>query len=271
MAKTTQRLTDFWKKVLQESEIVENRLFLKTQMDRKQYTELNKILEILWGKRNRKEKCHIFETENLQEAIDEVCDTMEVVDIKVLYQQYYTPSDLAEYVVELSDIKEDDIVLEPSAGQGAIVDEILKKDYSKIVLLEIDTENIKSLKEKYDCYEWMRDDCDWQGTFCKGKEMNIYQWDFLENWLNTNYFSKILANPPFTKSQDVKHILQMYKHLKKWGRLVSIASSSIQTREWKLYDELKELNPEFIKIEDGAFKESWTMVNSCIVVINKPL
>jgi 16S rRNA G1207 methylase RsmC len=26
--------------------------------------------------------------------------------------------------------------------------------------------------------------------------------------------NKIIANPPFTKSQDVKHILEMYKWLK---------------------------------------------------------
>lgn len=169
MAQIIKKLTDFWKKVLQESEIIENKLFLKTQMDRKQYLELNKVLEVLWWKRNKKEKCHIFKTKNLKEAIDEVCDTMEVVDIKVLYQQYYTPSDLAKYILELANIKKDDIILEPSAGQGAIVDEILKKEYKQIVLLEIDVENIKKLKEKYGCYEWIKDDCDWQWTFCKDK------------------------------------------------------------------------------------------------------
>jgi hypothetical protein len=51
----------------------------------------------------------------LQEAIDEICETMEVVDIKVLYQQYYTPSELAKRLVELADIKETDGVLEPSS------------------------------------------------------------------------------------------------------------------------------------------------------------
>jgi hypothetical protein len=40
---------------------------------------------------------------------------MEVVDIKILYQQYYTPSELAKKLVELSDIKQFDDVLEPSA------------------------------------------------------------------------------------------------------------------------------------------------------------
>jgi len=40
---------------------------------------------------------------------------MEVIDVKVLYQQFYTPSDLAKQVVELASIKENDVVLEPSA------------------------------------------------------------------------------------------------------------------------------------------------------------
>jgi hypothetical protein len=76
-------------------------------------------------------------------------------------------------------------------------------------------------------------------------------------------------NPPFSKSQDVKHILEAYKYLQDWWRIVSVASSAIQTREWKLYDELRALNPEFIKLPDWSFKESWTMVSSCIVVIDK--
>lgn len=269
MWKEIKRLSEFGKQVLQESEIIENRLFLKTQMDRKQYVELNKILELLWWKWNKKEKAHIFDIENLQEAIDEVCDTMEVVDVKVLYQQFYTPSDLAKRLVELADIQKTDDVLEPSAGQGAIVKEILKKEYNRIILLEIDKTNIKLLKEEFNCYEWMKDDCDWQGTLSRDKGMNIYQWDFLDHWLNKNHFQKIIMNPPFTKSQDVKHILKAYENLFEWWRIVSIASSGIQTREGKLYDELKELNPEFIKIEDWAFKESWTMVNSVIVIINK--
>lgn len=76
-------------------------------------------------------------------------------------------------------------------------------------------------------------------------------------------------NPPFTKSQDVKHILKAYSLLKDGGRLVSLASASITTREGTVYDELRSLNPEFIDVEDGAFKESGTMVNTVIVIINK--
>lgn len=250
MGKEIKRLSDFWKKVLQESEIIENKLFLKTQMDRKQYVELNTILELLWWKRNRKEKCHIFDIENLQEAIDEVCDTMEVVDVKVLYQQFYTPSELAKRLVELADIKSNEVVLEPSAWIGNIIQEI--EIYKRIIAIDIDNENCNTLKM----------------MFGSKDNITIFNIDFME-YIAEPVANKIVMNPPFTKSQDVKHILKAYKNLCEWWRLVSIASRSIQTRQGKLYNELRELNPEFIEIEEWAFKESWTMVNSVIVVLNK--
>jgi 16S rRNA A1518/A1519 N6-dimethyltransferase RsmA/KsgA/DIM1 with predicted DNA glycosylase/AP lyase activity len=77
---------------------------------------------------------------------------MDVIDVKVLYQQYYTPSELAKQLVELADIQPTDDVLEPSAGQGAIVKEILKKEYDRIVLLEIDKTNVNALCLKFDVY-----------------------------------------------------------------------------------------------------------------------
>ena len=254
------KLSDFWKTVLQESEITGNKLFLKTQMDRKQYVELNKILELLWWKRNRKEKCHIFDVNNLQEAINEVCDTMEVIDVKVLYQQFYTPSELAKKLVELADIQKTNDVLEPSAGQGAIVKEILKKEFRDLFITEIDKNNIDYLQEIKNEHKENNPQSD--------SILLIENWDFIEK-TNIWIVDKIIANPPFSKSQDVKHILEMYKYLKRGWRIVSIASSSIQTRSGKLYDEFKSLDPEFIEIEDWAFKESWTMVNSVIVIINK--
>jgi len=219
-------------------------------MDRKQYLELNTIIELLWWKRNRKEKAHIFDIENAQEAIDEVCDTMEVVDVKVLYQQFYTPSELAKRLVELADIKEFDDVLEPSAWIGNIAKEIMTKKFRDLYLYEIDQKNIDVLID------------------IKSDIIHIENCDFLNKDTRIKV-NKIIANPPFTKSQDVKHILEMYEYLKEWGRIVSIASSSIQTRTWKLYEELAYLYPQYIEIEDWAFKESGTMVSSVIVVINK--
>lgn len=258
MWKEIKKLTNLWKECLELAKIEWNRMTLIKQMERKDYVELMKVIEALWWKWNKKEKCHIFDIENLQEAIDEVCDIMEVVDIKVLYQQYYTPSELAKKLVELSDIKQFDDVLEPSAWQGAIVKEIIKKDFRSLFVNEIDENNLDYLFDIKD-------------EFRKTYKERWFEID-KEDFLNAKFMvkvNKIIANPPFTKSQDVKHILEMYKWLKEWWRIVSIASSSIQTREWKLYEELAYLHPKYIEIEDWAFKESWTMVNSVIVIIDK--
>jgi len=253
MAKTIQRLTDTWKRCLEWSRIEWNKLYLPWHLDRKDYVELNKILELMGWKRNKGQKCHIFDCDNLGEAIDEICDTMEIVDVKVLYQQYYTPSELAKTLVDLACIRETDYILEPSAGQGAIVQAIIEKPFENLTAVEIDPNNYNHL---------------WTNYFIHKTNRHLFELDFL-HMSTAKRFDKIIANPPFSKSQDVKHILKMYEHLKEWWRIVSIASASIQHRTWKLYDEFKALNPEFIEIEDWAFKESGTMVNSIIVIINK--
>jgi len=56
--------------------------------------------------------------EELKDAIDDICETGEVETLQETikkFQFYPTPKEVAEYLVELADLKEDDIVLEPSA------------------------------------------------------------------------------------------------------------------------------------------------------------
>lgn len=274
------KLTEDQINILRDGKIEDNRFYLQWQLDRKQYVNINKVLETIWLKWNRKQKAHIVELlteEDLQDAIIDICETWEVETIQDTikkFQFYPTPKELAQKLVELAEVQKDDFVLEPSAWLWNIVDEILPKikdwaKYNNIVLIEKDIEKVKELKEKYNCYEWMKDWNDWLWTYSSEHKMNIYLCDFLNNWVNTNCFSKIIMNPPFSKSQDVKHILKAYTHLEKWWRLVSIASSSIETRQGKLYEQFRNLDPQFIKIKENSFKESWTMVNTVIVIINK--
>lgn len=244
-------ITEQMKKTLGLGRFDWNIYFLPpVQLDRKAYKEVNEILTSLGGARSRKEKGHIFEGEEVEliDALQEVLDSGETTtlqEIKKLYQYYPTPSELAKKLVELADIKEWDMVLEPSAWQGAIAVEIPERLCCEIDVCELNQENASILIDKW---------------------FPPVHSDFLE--YNAMY-DKIIMNPPFSKNQDVKHILHAYECLNDWGRLVSIASSSIQTKETKLHKELMELDPEFIEVDDWAFKESWTMVNTFIVIINK--
>lgn len=250
------KIKDNIKEILKQWTVQGNMYFLpKMQLDRKDYIECNSILEVLWLKWVKWKKAHILaeEIEDLEETLNDILESWEVETLKEYkkrFQAFYTPKEVAEYLVELADIKEDEIVCEPSAWLWNIAEYLPKEN--KTILVELDENKYKELEKKFKWFVWIKN-------------------DFLQEsfwWLKID---KFVWNPPFNKSQDVKHILHMYELLNKWWRVVSVASSSIQTRQGKLYDELKALNPEFIDLDKWSFKESGTMVNSCIVILNKPL
>jgi type I restriction-modification system DNA methylase subunit len=247
------KLTNNQIEILREGKIEENRFYLQWQLDRKQYTDINKVLETIWLKWNRWKKAHIVEwmsEEELKDAIDDICETGEVETLQETikkFQFYPTPKEVAEYLVKLADIQDYEEVVEPSAWDWAIVKVILELNKNiKLYANEIHRDRYLELTKILEL---------------------VSQSDFLH--FENMDFDKFVMNPPFSKSQDVKHILKAYELLRKWGRIVSVASSSIQWREWKLYDELRALNPEFIELPEWSFKESWTMVNSVIVILNK--
>lgn len=240
--------------ILNNCKIEENKIYLQWQLSRKEYLDINEILETLWAKWNKWKKAHIVDwmtQEQLEEAFEDIIETWEVETLKETikkFQFYPTPKEVADYLVKLAELKPWNKVLEPSVWMWDILWQIPR--LYKTVAIELDKAKYNHIKEQL-CYQ---DD-------------EIINMDFLE--YNEKKFDKIIANPPFSKSQDVKHILHMYELLNEWWRIVSIASSSIKTREWKLYDELRSLNPEFIELPEWSFKESWTLVNTLIVVINK--
>ncbi len=252
------KITNQIKEILVQWLFEENKYFLpQINLERKTYLEINEVLTSLWGKWNRWAKAHLFDwtQEELESSLEQVLqdwETTTLAEIKKQFQYFPTPKDIAEKLVELAEIKDWDFILEPSAWKGAISDIFPQKN--KKTLVELDINNFIILKEK----EFFNDDC------------RVINRDFLQCYIkDLGKFQKIIANPPFSKNQDVKHILHMYDLLKEWWRIVAIASSSIMTKETKLHKELKLLNPEFIELSSWDFKESWTMVKTCIVIINK--
>jgi 16S rRNA G1207 methylase RsmC len=96
--------------------------------------------------------------------------------------------------------------------------------------------------------------------------------DFLKISLGYN-FDYIIANPPFSKNQDIDHVYKMYECLKVGGRLVSITSKHWQIsnnkKETDFKNWLNKTEAEIHEIESGTFKESGTAVGGLIVIITK--
>jgi hypothetical protein len=221
------------------------------QLDRKLYQEVAKSLELIGGKwKGGKVFGFVFATDPT-ELLDQIANG-EKRNLKKEFQFFATPEKLADELVYLADLKEHDTILEPSAGQGAIIRAINK-----------------ACSVVPDCYELM----DVNATILNksGLRFNFIGNDFFEH--NGKTYSKIIANPPFTKNQDIDHLKTMYNCLSTGGRLVCITSESWVNGSHKKQVDFKnwldEVEAEVIDIEKGSFKESGTMVGGKIVIINK--
>jgi len=234
--------------ILDRCLIKENVVYLpEGQLDRKTYMAVNKCLEAIGGKWNRKEKGHLFEDDPI-DIFENLLLTGEVEDIKKEFQFFETPKELVKQMIDLAELKEGDTILEPSAGRGAIANEI---KIGKLFLNEMNEKNYKVLLEKY-------------------KQVTDY--DFIEGCF-AGLFDKIIMNPPFSKQQDIDHILRAFDLLKNGGILISIVSESPFFRENKKSVEfrkfLEDNNAEIIKNPDETFKESGTMVKTRIIKVIK--
>jgi len=240
--------------VLQQCTVEGNVVKLpKTQLDRNEYLEVKKALELIGGKwKGGKVFGFVFATDPT-ELLAEIANG-EKRNLKKEFQFFATPEKLADKLVFLADLKQHDTILEPSAGQGAIVKAINK--VCDVVP---------------DCFELM--DVNTIILNKSGLRFNLIGDDFFNH--NGKTYTKILANPPFTKNQDIDHLKEMYKCLSRGGRLVCITSESwvngSQKKQVEFKNWLDEIEAEVIDIEKGAFKESGTMVGGKIVVVNKPL
>lgn len=246
-------------KILAECSIKENTIFLPNkQLDRKIYLAVNKHLEHIGGKWNRKARGHVFDSDP-SDSFENMLLTGETTDFKKEFQFFETPKELALKLVEMAEI--DNVehirdILEPSAGRGAIVDCIGKLPVGVLItLVELNHDNCINLIRKG------------IGIVEEGDFLSMNN-DFFED-----QFDRIIMNPPFQKQLDIDHILHAYSLLKEGGILVSVVSESPFFRENKKSVEFREflnrVNAEIIINPEGTFKSSGTMVRTRLIKIVK--
>lgn len=206
---------------------------------------LNKALEVLGGKWNRSARGHIFPGDP-SEKIDEALHAGEVVDIKKTFEFFETPPEVANLLVAHLNPQSKDLVLQPSAGHGAIAD-VVTAMFSdcKLHLIEIEPANRQILREK--------------GYKLIGK-------DFLKYRKKKPIYDRIVMNPPFSRQQDIDHVLHAWKLLKPGGRLVAVMSAGTEFRQNKKalqFQELMKSHAGHIEmLPAGSFKESGTGLTS---------
>jgi predicted RNA methylase len=244
--------------VLQNCTVEGNVIKLPSQqLDRKLYLDTAKKLELIGGKWKGGKVFGFVFSSNPTELLEQIKGG-ESRNLQKEFQYFPTPRPLAERLVEMAELDRGDYtILEPSAGQGAMLNVIVEKAQKPVY-----------------CFELMDIN---RAILDRNEKALILGDDFLTEIdpSHTLYgkFDRIIANPPFARNQDINHIYKMYLTLKKGGIMVSMASKhwtfSQNKKETYFRNWLERVGAEVDSVEAGAFKESGTNIETVIIKIKK--
>lgn len=225
----------------------------QVQLNKKSYATVKQWVEEAGGKwKGGKVQGFIFDFDATRVA--SVLMQGKRCNLQQEFQFFETPPEIADWLVSLAgDIHPDMSVLEPSAGRGAIIKAIHR------VCPEV----------AVDYYELMPENRQFLSTMDHVHPMGE---DFYEEQSSVQY-DRIIANPPFSGNQDIRHVKRMYAWLKPGGTVAAITSTHWQMGQEKVCADfrkwLQEVDAHTYEIGEGKFKASGTGVNTIAIVITK--
>lgn len=224
----------------------------KVQFNKKSYSEAKKWIEEAGG-RWQGGKVQGFTFPFNAERVFSILHEGNRCNLQQDFQFFATPPEVADWLIMLAGgVHEDERVLEPSAGTGSIIDAIHRSCKDVVV----------------DCFELMPEN---KEILSKKDNIRLLGEDFTK--CEFGKYDKIIANPPFSKNQDIRHVRRMYEYLSDCGTVAAIMS-----RHWKIAKEsecvdfrkwLDDVGGKSYDIEEGAFKDSGTVIQTTAVVIRK--
>lgn len=227
-------------------------------LDRKAYVAVDKVLQALGGKWNRKAQAHVFAgppSIPMRAAM-----TTKSVLTHADIQFFRTPPAVVETLLELVDVQSGDECLEPSAGDGAIVGALLDRG-AKVRAFELDPDKFTILNTRY------------------GARADVRRANFMEVPAQPYADAqRVIMNPPFARVHaadcidHVRHAMDFISH----GVLGAVLPISIKFREDKRFREFRQWvhssafsSCEIIDLPEDAFVESGTRVRTCILVLHR--
>lgn len=155
-----------------------------------------------------------------------------------------TPDSVIEQMIDEAALEYGMQILEPSAGDGRII-RAIQDGHPDLTITgyEIDPE--------------------------RAKEAGVRCFDFMQVFAEPTY-DRILMNPPFSHGRWYQHVLHAYKFLKPGGRLVAIVpNGAINQKYLQEWNAMMRGFVNEIPLPKGTFKESGTMIETRILVVEK--
>lgn len=230
-------------------------VFLPEKLDRKLYLSVNDVLTAMGGKWNRKAKGHVFDGDPT--ASFEATMLAGEISTRDDLGFFPTPAPLAARLVAAAGIRRGMSVLEPSAGDGALL-RALPSDIGEVVAVELDATRADRLTEAF-------------------PHVAVAQDDFLSMGVShvsarPGPFDRVAMNPPFARQQDIDHVRHAHGFLKPGGRLAAIMGGGVTFRQNKksveFRDFVAEHDGEIESLPAGSFTPSGTDVHTVLVVMD---
>lgn len=226
-------------------------------LDRQLYESVAKILKNNLGKWvGGKTQAFVFDYD--------ITDTLrklqagEDINTKKAFQFFPTPPEVCDFMFQLALPSRADRILEPSAGSGAIIDELIKSFWCSNGLEDIEVDTIE------------------MNPICRAKLVekgyNLIHDDFM-TFKPKKKYDMVLANPPFNTngSSDgyVDHLLKMNEVCS--GTVTAIVPNSFDWKDSKKVREFKQLLEEndaelgIYDLKERSFASAGTGVSACII------
>lgn len=260
------RIDTSTQRVLENLKIQGAEIVIVERLDRTSYKKVNDVLEALGGKWNTRRKAHVFGTDaagdetELRELVEAVITSGEIETLRDSRKKlgwFPTPAPLAAELVRDIVVPEGTYVLEPSAGDGAIVAALLARGF-KVIAVEIDKDRAKALAKRLP----------------QGAPYILFNEDFL-TWTppSSLVVGAVAMNPPFI--QHLEHVRRAFELMMPGGDLTSVLPNSVMYRKDKKHEAFtawiaKETAHEAWKtLPDNSFRSSGTDVNTVVLNVRK--
>lgn len=241
-----------------------NHLRITEDLDRALYQRTNDVLSALGGKWTRKVKAHVFPGVDPAAVLYDAIEAGSVAHPNA-DDFFGTPTDLGEEVVEEAQIEEHHRILEPSAGEGALADIIVRRarglTVGRLWLIEKNEQRRARLLAKG------------YGPYLLPGVM-----DFMTTMIDSQSFigrfDRVVMNPPFSKRQDVAHVTLAASLLRPGGKLVAIMSAGAKFRSDSQAVAFRSLveawGGSFTDNAPDAFKSVGTGVRTVTLSLRRP-
>ncbi len=181
-------------------------------------------------------------------------------ELSTQLQFYPTPKPVMDYCLQGLNIGPDDIILEPSAGEGGMVRELLKTPAKRIDAIEVDASRAALM-----------------GVTLQNSRMTVQCANFLTMHARPEY-DHVIMNPPFHGTHWMQHVMHAFDFLKPGGHLTAVlpvtaelgeSRKHVVFREW-VEKHTPRYTRAFQDLPAESFASSGTRINTVILRVRKP-